>query len=311
MNHQGPWAEPRGGNGEAEVDPRHRHRRDGLGIPQPLERLGLQPRPSGSSPQDATPSMLNWDDDQRLKVGETTFRTMPPKGFDIPEPDEGEFLILKSRSLVERYATLIEELEPRHVFELGIYGGGSTLFFAELARPRRIVAIDRLPLKSIRNRVERCTAAGGLADVVRTFGEVDQADRGRLAQIVEESFDGVALDLVVDDCSHMYEPTRASFNELFPRMRPGGIYVIEDWRFAHDWRLARTPSGEMFPDQVPLTRLLFEIVLAIVGMPGLIAGISIEEEAALISRGEATVDPATFDVSACSNPIDRALLAPA
>ena len=66
----------------------------------------------------------------------------------------------------------------------------------------------------------------------------------------------------------------------------------------------------MFPDQVPLTRLLFEIALAVVGMPGLIAEISIEPEAAWITRGEATVDPTGFDISACSNPRGRALLAP-
>ena len=251
--------------------------------------------------------MLDWDADQRLKVGETTFRTMTPESFDVPH-EEGEFPIYKPRSLVERLADLIDELEPQHIFELGIYGGGGTLFLAELARPRRLVAIDRLPLKQIRDEVERQAATSGLREVVRTFGEVDQADRGRLAEIAEEALDGGALDLVVDDCSHLYEPTRASFNELFPRLRPGGIYMIEDWQ----WAQIPTGSAEegMFPDQVPLTRLLFEIVLAGVGVSGLIEDISIERRAAWISRGDATVDPATFDISACSNPRGRALLAP-
>ena len=35
-------------------------------------------------------------------------------------------------------------------------------------------------------------------DVVRTYAGVDQADRGRLAEIVDEEFEGHALDLVVD-----------------------------------------------------------------------------------------------------------------
>jgi predicted methyltransferase len=39
--------------------------------------------------------------------------------------------------------------------------------------------------------------------------------------------DDQLLDLVVDDTSHL-GPTRASFNTLFPRLRPGGVYVIED-----------------------------------------------------------------------------------
>ena len=33
---------------------------------------------------------------------------------------------------------------------------------------------------------------------------------------MEENFSGEDLDLVIDDCSHLYEETRASFNELFP-----------------------------------------------------------------------------------------------
>ena len=41
------------------------------------------------------------------------------------------------------------------------------------------------------------------------------------------------LDLVVDDASHTYEETKASFEFLFPLLRPGGIYVIEDWSWAH------------------------------------------------------------------------------
>jgi hypothetical protein len=146
--------------------------------------------------------------------------------------------------------------------------------------------------------------------VVRTFGEVDQTDRPRLAEIVEAEFEGAALDLVVDDCSHLYEPTRASFNELFPRLRPGGAYVIEDWRWAHSELGAENLEG-FYPDEVPMSRLLFEIVLALTAVPALIAEISIELEAAVIWRGEAEVDPATFDVAACSTPRGRALLASA
>ena len=214
-------------------------------------------------------------------------------------------LIAKSRELVERHVALVDELGPQHIFELGALHGGSTLFFAEIARPRRIVAVDRAPKHLTVAPVESDVASRGLSDVVRFYGEVDQADRRRLAEIVEEVFDGSALDLVIDDCSHLYEPTRASFNELFPRLRPGGAYVIEDWPWAH------IPLGRWSadPDQVPLTRLLFEIILAMPGVPDLITDVSIDDGLAVIRRGDASVDPATFDVSACSNPRGRALLA--
>jgi hypothetical protein len=40
------------------------------------------------------------------------------------------------------------------------------------------------------------------------------------------------MNLVVDDASHTYEDTKASFETLFPLLQPGGIYAIEDWSWA-------------------------------------------------------------------------------
>jgi predicted O-methyltransferase YrrM len=255
-------------------------------------------------------SEMTWQGPDRFTVGDTAFQALPPGASKHRElPREGEFLIFKPRPLVEFYAALVAQFQPRRVFELGIRMGGSTVFFTELARPETLVAIDRNPLEEVMDRIQAHAAHAGFSDVVRTFGGVDQADRPRLAEIVEDALDGAALDLVVDDCSHLCEQTRASFNELFPRLRPGGIYVIEDWRWAHT-PLGEKPLEGMWPSQVPLTRLLFEIVLALPGIPNLITEISIERELALIRRGDASVDPGTFDVSAASNPRGQALLAP-
>lgn len=114
----------------------------------------------------------------------------------------------------------------------------------------------------------------------------------------------------MDDCSHRYEATRASFNELFPRLRPGGLFVIEDWPWAHA-HLGVEPLEGLFPDQVPLTRLVFELVLALPSVPGLIADLTIDPVAVVVRRGDATADPDGFDIAACSNPRGRELLAPA
>jgi SAM-dependent methyltransferase len=252
--------------------------------------------------------VLTWTEETRFILGGTKFQTMPQEPFkEGAQLEEDEFFIFKKRPVVERYAALIAELKPQNIFELGIFHGGSTLFFAELARPHRVVAIDRLPLDH-RSRIEGHAAARGLGDVVRTYDEVDQADRARLAEIVDESFGDSALDMVVDDCSHLYEPTRASFNELFPRLRPGGVYVIEDWRWAHP-EIGADPSARLIADPVPLTRLLFEIILVIPAVSGLIADISIDADCALIRRGETRADP-TFDVSKYANAMGQDLLAP-
>jgi SAM-dependent methyltransferase len=255
--------------------------------------------------------MLTWKSDERLVVGETAFRILPDHGFwgvkPLADGEEADFFVAKPRWLVERYIELIDELNPQRIFELGMFQGGSTALFAELARPERLVAIDQTPGR--KKRVEEYAASLGLGDAVRTHGGVDQADRARLAAIVAEDFEDRALDLVVDDCSHLYAETRASFNELFPRLRPDGLYVIEDWPWAHT-PLGMEPLEGLFPDQVPLTRLIFELVLAIPAIPGLIADVKVDLGAISVRRGEAEVDPDGFDVAASSNPRGRALLTP-
>ena len=254
--------------------------------------------------------VLTWEDSERLRVGETVFHALAPGALmHSATPDDGEFAVFKPRSLIETYASLIAERRPERILELGISMGGSTVLLAELARPAKLVAIDLKPLDEVRTRVGAHAERRGFSEVIRTFGGVDQADRSRIAQIVEGEFRGHAPDLVIDDCSHLYEPTRASFNELFPRLSPRGAYLIEDWTWAHNPLDSESPEG-LWPDEVPLTRLFFEIELAIPSVPGLIASISIDHQAAVITRGEAEIDPKDFEIASCANRRGRSLLAP-
>ena len=67
------------------------------------------------------------------------------------------------------------------------------------------------------------------------------------------------LDLVVDDASHTYEETRSSFEFLFPLLSPGGIYVIEDWSWAH--HSAYQSPDAPFSSRRALSNLLFEQIM--------------------------------------------------
>ena len=86
-----------------------------------------------------------------------------------------DFLLLKERALIDRYATLLPPLRPRNVLELGILEGGSAAFLRELLRPNLLVALDQKPPTSpaLRDYI----ADDGLADMLRVFGDVDQGDR--------------------------------------------------------------------------------------------------------------------------------------
>ena len=54
------------------------------------------------------------------------------------------------------------------------------------------------------------------------------------------------FDIIIDDGSHMSHHIIASFNALFPHVRPGGIYVIEDLGTAYwpSWGGNPDPSAQ-------------------------------------------------------------------
>jgi SAM-dependent methyltransferase len=257
--------------------------------------------------------MLDWRDDEHFVLGDTTFCAIPydasgdQMGAAVKEAvDTNSLFIFKPRWRVEHYVELLERLKPARIFELGIFLGGSTALFAELARPRRLVAIDnrsRQP-QSLTGYLDR----RGLSELVHTYYDVNQADRARLIEIVGEAFGDEPIDLVVDDCSHRYAATRAAFSVLFPLLRPGGVYVIEDWPWAHTPVGAEDADGAK-PGQVPLTRLIFELILAIPGVPDLIERIEVDSNAAEVTRGHTPADPSSFDLSNCSNARGLRLLA--
>jgi SAM-dependent methyltransferase len=250
-----------------------------------------------------------WQNEERCTVGETVFQILPERLFEGEagmSMEGADFWLFKERPLVERYVELVEELRPRHIFELGIFQGGSTAFLFELARPVVLVAIDQRPPRG--DAMANYLSGMNVGPALRIYDDVDQADRLRLAQIAEEAFGDGPLDFVIDDCSHLYEPSKNSFNELFPRLRSGGVYVIEDWRWAHGLLDGEEP-GVLYPDEVPLSRLLFEILLAFPSVPGLVSEVTTRLGAVEVRRGDVEIDPHGFDISACLTQRSRRMLA--
>ncbi len=139
----------------------------------------------------------------------------------------GSLTLLKSIDMVELYRQLLEPYPNPRMVELGISQGGSVALLALLARPTKFLAVELASepvdplLVALRDR--------GLDTVVKPYFGMDQGDKERLEQLVLAEFGDEPLDVVIDDASHLYGPTVASFEVLFPRLRPGGVYVIEDW----------------------------------------------------------------------------------
>lgn len=240
-----------------------------------------------------------WIDDQTLEVDGVEYVCAPAlRGGFASTPER--FCLVKPRESVEAYVELLERLSPRSVIEVGMFHGASLALASDVARPDRIVGVDiGEDREALRGFLE---SRGRSTDVGLHFG-VDQADSERLRRIAGDEFGGTALDLVVDDASHLLGPTRATFDALFPLLRPGGVYLIEDWWWAH-----ADPGESLRPDEPSLAALVLELVLAAAAAPGVVAHVEADRHWALIRRGGATIEPGRFSLRSLLGPRARALL---
>lgn len=139
--------------------------------------------------------------------------------------------VWKSKVLIEQLGDLLARIEPRRIVELGIFRGGGVALMAAITQPEKLVAIE---LNAEREAVlDNYLSREQLQETVAPYYGVDQANP-EIMEILDVEFGpDVLLDLVIDDASHLYEPSRRSFEMIFPRLRAGGIYVIEDWAAQH------------------------------------------------------------------------------
>lgn len=258
-----------------------------------------------STEQDRQPSpapRLNWLQMEALQgtlqFGDLCIHVCLHEAQGGKPSSDKDFVVVKVPSMVEKMAALTEVINPKNIFELGIFKGGSVVLYNEMFNPRKFVAVDistnRLP--NLDNYLRDKTNVSAL------FG-VDQSDRKRLAGICAEEFGGQPLDLVIDDASHFNFETRESFRELFPRLRPGGIYVIEDWAWAHWpgdlWQ--RDGGGDFFRGREPMTNLILELVILAAAKPDWVSQVSIESATVCVTRGPGRIEPGFDPGKYCLN----------
>jgi methyltransferase family protein len=225
---------------------------------------------------------LAWRDD-RMLLDDLVFRLALADTHDW-ELGEDCFHFYKTKSLIDQYAKYWlsnDGFVANRIVELGIWDGGSVAFWFEYFHPDKHVAIDILERKDT-PYFQRYKASRGLESAIQTFWGTDQADSEALRRIIHSEFSG-ELDLVIDDASHIYKATKVSFETLFPFLRPGGLYIIEDWGWEY-WESCYAPSYPLATER-GLAKFLFELVGATASSSELISSMNIFQGFVVIERG--------------------------
>lgn len=224
---------------------------------------------------------IHWIDSKRFRIGQIMFRTIDG-GYKENFTTESEVIIIKPRRMLDWYERFFVSTKPINILEFGIFQGGSELLILSAIKDARLLAFDlEAPVEPLQRIVRR----EGWDDRAELRFEVSQDNVEAIQTAIAEHFGAEDLDLVIDDASHLYAQSRRSFEIAFPRIRPGGTYIIEDWGWAN-WSGAWQHSDGQWHDQVALTNLIFELTMVAASRPDLVAGIEIvSKDIAVIRRG--------------------------
>lgn len=121
---------------------------------------------------------------------------------------------------VDHYQARIEGRDVHRLLEIGVAHGNSLRLWQEVLPDALIVGVDITPECRLYQRRD-------IAVIV--------ADAGNPAMMAAVSTLCGPFDVIIDDGEHDERTVRAAFEELFPRLAPGGIYFVEDLDLAEPW----------------------------------------------------------------------------
>ncbi len=120
---------------------------------------------------------------------------------------------------------------PIRLLEVGVYNGESMKILSTFFPDSYIVGVD-LEMKHI--------------DFSRYpnvhYEQADQTNASVLTSVCNRHAP-TGFDIIIDDASHIGSYSQATFEALFPKLKSGGIYIVEDWGtgYWNDW-----PDGGIF-----------------------------------------------------------------
>ncbi len=238
---------------------------------------------------------VDWISETKFVVGGLSFGSDLGSYQELTTPDN--VVILKEARLLKEYLNFLAPHPVRNILEFGIWQGGSPLFYGMATDAQKIVALDHLnpgpaPADAAHDRavalayknpaLDGIIERYGMSKRVKLHFGVSQDDRAAVTAVMDEEFGDEPIDLVIDDASHYYAHSRKSFEIAFPRLREGGLYIIEDWQWAHS---PAYQNGGHFADKPALSNLIFELLIAYGSQPDLFWNIIVRDWFVAVTKG--------------------------
>jgi len=122
----------------------------------------------------------------------------------------------EAHGYTEIYNDFIPSDKVVNLLEIGIWHGDSIRMWNEYNININVfgIDIDQNVTKYIDKEKDKCTIFIG-----------NQSDKNFLENVLNESNE---LDVIIDDGSHYTNDIISSFKVLYPKLKPGAIYFIED-----------------------------------------------------------------------------------
>ena len=159
-----------------------------------------------------------------LQLGATTVNPGPPPVAHHPDPRPsldtiglkcGTDKATSFHGYLDFYERFFRDLreEPIKLLEIGVFHGQSVKMWSEYFPLGRIIGVDINP------------GARKYADKRILIEIADQSNIGHLVRLGTQYG---PFDIIIEDGSHMWEHQIISLKYLYPFVKPGGFYVMED-----------------------------------------------------------------------------------